>query len=144
MFISRLINKSLNKRKGGTKMGKRKLESKLAPAAIGPYSQAVEAGGTIYVSGQLPIDSASGEIPSDDVSVQTRQSLSNMKAILAEAGYDMNRVVKTTVYLQDMDDFGAMNNVYQEFFEDPYPARAAFQVGKLPRGAKVEIEAVAV
>lgn len=125
-------------------MEKSKLESKKAPAAIGPYSQAIMAGGTIYVSGQLPIDSTTGAIPSEDIKVQTRQSLNNIKAVLLEAGYDMGRVVKTTVYLQDMDDFGAMNEVYQEFFEDPYPARVAFQAAKLPKNAKVEIDAIAV
>ncbi|TCS72876.1 endoribonuclease L-PSP [Muricomes intestini] len=125
-------------------MEKYKLESRLAPAAIGPYSQAVKSEGTVYVSGQLPIDCTTGEIPSEDIRVQTRQSLTNTKVILAEAGYSMDRIVKTTVYLQDMDDFSAINEVYQEFFEDPYPARAAFQVGRLPRNAKVEIEAVAV
>lgn len=125
-------------------MEKCKLESKGAPAAIGPYSQAIKAGETVYVSGQLPIDCTSGKIPSEDIRIQTRQSLSNVKAILGEVGYGMDRIVKTTVYLQSMDDFGAMNEVYEEFFAEPYPARVAFQVGKLPRNAKVEIDAIAV
>lgn len=122
---------------------KQKIETESAPSAIGPYSQAVQADGMVFVSGQLPIDPKTGLFPSDDVAEQTRQSLENMKAILAEAGYEMNRVVKTTVYLKDMDDFAAMNEVYAEYFEAPYPARAAFQVGKLPKDAKVEIEAIA-
>lgn len=115
-----------------------------APAAIGPYSQAVQAGNTIYVSGQLPIDPATGAFAGEDIASQTRQSLTNMKRILAEAGADMSAVVKTTVLLADIGDFAAMNAVYGEFFSAPYPARAAFQVGCLPKNARVEIECVAV
>lgn len=115
-----------------------------APAAIGPYSQGVQAGDTIYVSGQLPIDPATGEFAGDDIAAQTRQSLTNIKNILAAAGTDMSKVVKTTVLLSDIADFAAMNEVYAEFFTEPYPARAAFQVAAIPKGAKVEIEAVAV
>lgn len=123
---------------------KEKIESMKAPAAIGPYSQAVNNGGLVFVSGQLPIDRETGEFVSDDVSDQTRQSLENIKSILAEVGYGMDRILKTTVYLQDMNDFSAMNQVYETYFTAPYPARAAFQVAKLPKGAKVEIEAVAM
>ena len=123
---------------------KEKIESMKAPAAIGPYSQAVNNGRLVFVSGQLPIDCATGEFVSDDVSDQTRQSLENIKSILAEVGYGMDRILKTTVYLQDMNDFSAMNQVYETYFTAPYPARAAFQVAKLPKGAKVEIEAVAM
>lgn len=115
-----------------------------APAAIGPYSQAIQAGNTIYVSGQLPIDPATGAFAGEDIASQTRQSLTNMKRILAEAGADMSAVVKTTVLLADIGDFAAMNAVYGEFFSAPYPARAAFQVGCLPKNARVEIECVAV
>ena len=115
-----------------------------APAAIGPYSQAVQAEKTIYVSGQLPVDPATGEFGGEDIKAQTKQSLTNIKNILASAGADMSDVTKTTVLLQDIADFGAMNEVYAEFFTEPYPARAAFQVAALPKGAKVEIEAVAV
>lgn len=115
-----------------------------APAAIGPYSQAVQAEKTIYVSGQLPVDPATGEFAEEDIKAQTKQSLTNIKNILASAGADMSDVTKTTVLLQDIADFGAMNEVYAEFFTEPYPARAAFQVAALPKGAKVEIEAVAV
>ncbi|MDM8126755.1 RidA family protein [Mediterraneibacter glycyrrhizinilyticus] len=122
---------------------KKKLETGNAPAAIGPYSQAVSADGLVFVSGQLPINPETGEFPSDDVSEQTYQSLNNIREILKEAGYGMENVLKTTVFLQDMNDFAAMNAVYETFFTDPYPARAAFQVAKLPKGAKVEIEAVA-
>ena len=123
---------------------KEKIESMKAPAAIGPYSQAVNNGGLGFVSGQLPIDCETGEFVSDDVSDQTRQSLENIKSILADVGYGMDRILKTTVYLQDMNDFSAMNQVYETYFTAPYPARAAFQVAKLPKGAKVEIEAVAM
>ena len=120
------------------------LHTEKAPAAIGPYSQGVRAGNTIYVSGQLPIDPATGEFAGDDIRTQTRQSLANIREILAAAGTDMSAVVKTTVLLQDIADFAAMNEVYAEFFTEPYPARAAFQVAAVPKGAKVEIEAVAV
>ena len=121
-----------------------KIQTPNAPAAIGPYSQAIQAGGTIYVSGQLPINPATGEFAGADIRAQARQSLENIKAILAAAGTDMAHVVKTTVLLQDMADFAAMNEVYAEYFSEPYPARAAFQVAKLPKDALVEIEAVAV
>ena len=115
-----------------------------APAAIGPYSQAIQAGNTIYVSGQLPIDPATGAFAGDDITAQTRQSLTNMKNILIEAGTDMSAVVKTTVLLANIADFAAMNEVYAEFFTAPFPARAAFQVACLPKNALVEIECVAV
>lgn len=118
--------------------------SKKAPAAIGPYSQAIQTEKAVYVSGQLPIDPATGNFPTDDVVSQTRQSLENIKAILEEAGYAMSDVVKSTVLLKDIADFGAMNDVYGEYFSRPFPARAAFQVGALPKDAKVEIEVVAV
>ena len=119
------------------------IKSSAAPAAIGPYSQAVQAGGTVYVSGQLPIDPKTGEFPGADIKAQTRQSLENVKAILAAAGATMANVAKTTVLLADIADFAAMNEVYGEYFAAPYPARAAFQVAALPKGARVEIEAVA-
>ena len=118
--------------------------TKNAPAAIGPYSQGVKAGKTIYVSGQIPIDPATGEFAGQDIETQTRQSLTNIKNILKEAGADMSDVVKTTVFLNDIADFAAMNKVYAEFFTEPYPARAAFQAAAIPKGALVEIEAVAV
>ena len=120
------------------------IHTELAPAAIGPYSQAIQAGNTIYVSGQLPIDPATGAFAGNDIASQTRQSLTNMKNILIEAGTDMSAVVKTTVLLADIADFAAMNAVYAEFFTAPYPARAAFQVACLPKNALVEIECVAV
>lgn len=115
-----------------------------APAAIGPYSQAIQAGNTIYVSGQLPIDPATGAFAGNDIASQTRQSLTNMKNILQQAGAGMCDVVKTTVLLADIADFAAMNAVYAEFFTAPFPARAAFQVACLPKNALVEIECVAV
>ena len=115
-----------------------------APAAIGPYSQAVQAGNTVYVSGQLPIDPATGAFAGADIAAQTQQSLANIRAILEEAGMTMANVVKTTVLLADSYEFATMNAVYAQFFTEPYPARAAFQVAALPKGAKVEIEAIAV
>lgn len=121
----------------------KQIDTKKAPAAIGPYSQAIAAGGLIFVSGQLPIDPATGSFPEGGVEAQTRQSLTNIKAILEEAGSGMDKVVKTTVLLADMGDFAAMNGVYSEFFGNPYPARCAFAVKTLPKGALVEIECVA-
>jgi 2-iminobutanoate/2-iminopropanoate deaminase len=120
------------------------ISTKSAPAAIGPYSQAIQAGNIIYVSGQLPIDPATGEFSGDDIVSQTHQSLKNMQNILKAAGADMKDVVKTTVLLADINDFAAMNGVYGEYFAEPFPARAAFQVAALPKGARVEIESVAV
>ena len=115
-----------------------------APGAIGPYSQGIAAGNMAFVSGQLPIDPATGAFAGEDIVSQTRQSLLNIKAILEENGMTMADVVKTTVLLADIGEFGAMNQVYGEFFTAPYPARAAFQAAALPKNAKVEIEAVAV
>ena len=120
------------------------IHTEKAPAAIGPYSQAVQAGNTIYVSGQIPIDPEKGEFAGSDIKTQTRQSLTNISNILAQAGTDMSHVVKTTVLLNDIADFAAMNEVYAEFFTQPYPVRAAFQAAALPKGALVEIEAIAV
>ena len=114
-----------------------------APAAIGPYSQAVQAGNMLFVSGQIPIDPATGVFAGEDITTQTHQSLTNIKNILAAAGYTMNDVVKTTVLLADIADFAAMNAVYAEYFTENKPARAAFAVKDLPRGALVEIEAIA-
>lgn len=115
-----------------------------APTAIGPYSQGIAAGNTAYISGQLPIDPATGEFPGRDIVSQTRQSLQNIQAILEANGMTMAHVVKTTVLLADIGEFAQMNQVYATFFGDPYPARAAFQVAALPKGARVEIEAIAV
>ena len=114
-----------------------------APAAIGPYSQAMQTGNMLFVSGQIPIDPATGEFAGTDIATQTNQSLTNIKNILAAAGYTMNDVVKTTVLLADIGDFTAMNAVYAEYFTENKPARAAFAVKDLPRGALVEIEAIA-
>jgi len=115
-----------------------------APAAIGPYSQAINsAAGLIFVSGQLPIDPATGAFPEGGVEAQTRQSILNARAILQEAGLDLCNVVKTTVFLADMGDFAAMNGVYSQFFQAPFPARSAVAVKTLPKGALVEIECIA-
>lgn len=114
-----------------------------APAAIGPYSQAVEANGFVFASGQLPIDPSTGQFPEGGVKEQTRQSLLNAQAILREAGLELQNVVKTTVFLASMDDFAAMNEVYSSFFSEPFPARSAVAVKTLPKGALVEIECIA-
>ena len=114
-----------------------------APAAIGPYSQAIQIGDLLFVSGQVPIDPSTGAIVEGDIKAQAQQSLNNLKAILNAAGTNMGAVVKTTVFLADMNDFAAMNEVYAQFFQEPFPARSAVQVGRLPKDAKVEIEAIA-
>ena len=114
-----------------------------APAAIGPYSQGIAAGQTVYVSGQLPIDPATGLIP-EGIAAQTAQSLKNIQAILAQQEMTLANVVKTTVFLADINDFAEMNKVYGEYFAQPYPARSAVQVGKLPKDAPLEIECIAV
>ena len=114
-----------------------------APGAIGPYSQAVKTGNLLFVSGQIPIDPATGVFAGEDIATQTRQSLNNVKAILEAAGFCLADVVKTTVLLTNMADFAAMNAVYAEFFRENCPARAAFAVKELPKGALVEIEAIA-
>lgn len=119
------------------------LTTEKAPAAIGPYSQAIEANGFVYASGQLPIDPATGAFPEGGVKEQTRQSILNAQAILRSAGLELSNVVKTTVLLSDIADFAAMNEVYAEFFGEPYPARSAFAVRALPKGAFVEIEMIA-
>ena len=121
------------------------LNTAAAPAAIGPYSQGIAASGTTYfLSGQLPIDPATGAFPEGGIKEQTRQSLLNAQAILKSAGLDLNNVVKTTVLLSDIANFGPMNEVYAEFFAQPFPARSAFAVRDLPKGALVEIEMIAV
>lgn len=114
-----------------------------APAAIGPYSQAVEVNNTIYISGQLPIEPKTGQFPKGGIKEQTQQSFNNIKAILAEAGLTTDHIVKTTVLLASIEDFGAMNEVYTTQFGDTYPARSAFAVKDLPKGALVEIEVIA-
>ena len=115
-----------------------------APKAIGPYSQAIEAGGIVFASGQIPIDPATGNFVEGGIKEQTRMSLTNAQNILREAGTDLAHVVKTTVFLSDMDNFAAMNEVYAEFFSQPYPARSAVAVKTLPKGALVEVECIAV
>lgn len=121
----------------------KQISTQNAPAAIGPYSQAIEVNGFVYASGQLPIDPATGAFPEGGVKEQTRQSLLNVKAILEEVGLALSNVVKTTVFLADMGDFVAMNEVYSQFFAQPFPARSAIAVKALPKGALVEVEVVA-
>ena len=120
------------------------LHTDKAPAAVGPYSQAIEANGFIFASGQLPIDPSTNAFAEGGVKEQTRQSLTNARNVLAAAGVDLSHVVKTAVFLSDMDNFAAMNEVYAEFFKEPYPARSAIAVKALPKGALVEVECIAV
>ncbi len=119
------------------------VHSENAPAAIGPYSQAIVANGLVFVSGQLPIDPATGQFPQGGIKEQTRQSLTNVSSILQAAGTDLAHVAKTTVFLADMGDFAAMNEVYAQFFAAPFPARCAVAVKDLPKAALVEIEVIA-
>ena len=115
-----------------------------APKAIGPYSQAIEANGTLYISGQIPLDPQTMEFVSDEIEAQTHQCLKNIQAILTEAGYTLENVVKCGIFLADMNDFSAVNAVYGEYFSAHKPARACVRVARLPRDAKIEIEAIAV
>jgi len=115
-----------------------------APGAIGPYSQAVKTGNLVFCSGQIPIDPATSEFVSDDIAEQTEQVLKNLSAVLEAAGTALNKVVKTTVFLADMNDFAAMNEIYAKFFDTNKPARATVQAARLPRDARVEIECIAV
>ena len=121
----------------------KQINTEKAPAAIGPYSQAIEANNMVFVSGQLPIDPSTGNYVEGGAPEQARQSLTNAKAILNEAGLDLNNVIKTTVLLADIADFAAVNEVYASFFSAPFPARSAFAVKDLPKGALVEIELIA-
>ena len=123
-------------------MGKEAIKTPNAPAAVGPYSQGIKANDLIFVSGQLPM-TPDGKLVTDDIAAATKRSLQNVSAVLAAAGASMRDVVKVTVFLADMADFGAMNEVYKEFFTEPYPARAAVAVKTLPKGAPLEIEAIA-
>jgi 2-iminobutanoate/2-iminopropanoate deaminase len=129
---------------GGEVETKQEVKTNRAPKAIGPYSQAIIGGGMVYVSGQIPIDPATGELNTGSIEDQTRQVLKNLAAVLEAAGSSMDKVVKTTVFLQSMDEFSRMNQVYGEGFKPPFPARATVQVARLPRDVRVEIEAIAV
>ncbi|TPH44139.1 RidA family protein [Helicobacter pylori] len=120
------------------------IHSTLAPKAIGPYSQAIATNDLVFVSGQLGIDTSTGEFKGADIHSQTTQSMENIKAILKEVGLGMDSVVKTTILLKSLDDFSVVNEIYGSYFKEPYPARATFQVAKLPKDALVEIEAIAI
>ncbi|EJC00344.1 RidA family protein [Helicobacter pylori] len=123
---------------------KKVIHSALAPKAIGPYSQAIATNDLVFVSGQLGIDASTGEFKGADIHSQTTQSMENIKAILKEANLGMDSVVKTTILLKSLDDFAVVNEIYGSYFTEPYPARATFQVAKLPKDALVEIEAIAI
>lgn len=125
-------------------MSMKSIHTNQAPAAIGPYSQAIEANGMIFASGQIPIDPATGQFVEGGIQEQTRQALTNTRNILQAAGTDMENVIKTTVYLSDIHNFAAMNEVYAQFFTEPFPARSAVAVKDLPKGALVEIEVLAI
>ena len=124
-------------------MKKTQIVTENAPQAIGPYSQAIAVGKMLYASGQIPIDPQTGNIESDDIEAQTRQALNNVRGVLKAANLDFSDVVKTTVFLTDLNDFACVNSVYAEYFTTPYPARSCVQVAALPKGAKIEVEVVA-
>ena len=124
-------------------MKKEIINTKKAPAAIGPYSQAVRVGDLVFTSGQIPIDPSTGEFVSGDIKAQAEQSLKNIQAILNEANMDFSNVIKVNVFLKDMNDFAKVNEVYASYFKEPYPARSCVQVAKLPKDAPVEIEIIA-
>ena len=125
-------------------MQKQEIATNKAPAAIGPYSQAIQAGGVLYTSGQIPIDPATGALVSGGIREQGTRVFENLKAVLAQAGADFSNVVKVNVFIADLKDFAALNELYAEYFEKPYPARSCVEVSGLPKGALVEIELIAV
>lgn len=122
----------------------KQIKTENAPQAIGPYSQGISVGETVYISGQLPVNPETGNFDGDTIELQAKRSLENIKAILNEIGLDMSNVVKTTVLMKDLKDFVAMNEIYSSYFSEPYPARSTFQVAALPKDALVEIEVVAI
>jgi 2-iminobutanoate/2-iminopropanoate deaminase len=115
-----------------------------APKAIGPYSPAIKVGNLVFISGQLPVDSATGEIVGDDIEIQTKKSLENLKAVLKPYSIDFENVVKVTIFLTNMDDFSKVNKVYSDYFKEEFPARSCVEVARLPKGAKIEIECIAI
>lgn len=122
---------------------KKQIETPAAPKAIGPYSQAIQVGNTVYISGQIPIDPSTSKMVDGGIEVETKRVLENIKAIVKASGGEMANIVKTTILLADMNDFSKVNEVYESYFSPPFPARATFQVSRLPRDARVEIEAIA-
>lgn len=121
---------------------KKVVETKKAPGAIGPYSQGIDIGNLIFFSGQIPLNPETGEMP-EGIEAQTKQSLENVKGLLESQGLDFSHVVKTTVFLDNMDDFNTVNSIYAQYFVEPYPARSAVEVGRLPKGALIEVEIIA-
>lgn len=121
---------------------KKVVETKKAPGAIGPYSQGIDIGNLIFFSGQIPLNPETGEMP-EGIEAQTKQALENVKGLLESQGLDFSHVVKTTVFLDNMDDFNTVNSIYAQYFVEPYPARSAVEVGRLPKGALIEVEIIA-
>jgi len=139
-----LLSPNLFLKEGRNEKMKKEIKTEKAPKAIGPYSQGIETNGFIFASGQISIDPSTGELNTGTIEDQTRLVLNNLKAVLEAAGSSLDKAVKCTVFLQDMNDFSRMNGVYSEFFKPPYPARAAVQVARLPRDVRIEIEAIAI
>ena len=121
---------------------KKQIQTELAPSAIGPYSQAIQVGTTLYISGQIPLDPQTGKMVPGGIENETKRALENLKAIVTAAGGTMQNIVKTTILLADMSDFSVVNEIYGTYFQAPFPARATFQVARLPRDARIEIEAI--
>lgn len=121
---------------------KKQIQTELAPLAIGPYSQAIQVGTTLYISGQIPLDPQTGKMVAGGIENETKRALENLKAIVTAAGGAMQNIVKTTILLADMNDFSVVNEIYGTYFQAPFPARATFQVARLPRDARIEIEAI--
>jgi 2-iminobutanoate/2-iminopropanoate deaminase len=138
------LGSKLFSKRGRNGQMKKEIKTEKAPQAIGPYSQAIEANGFIFVSGQIAINPSTKELSTGTIEEQTRLVLNNLKAVLEAGGSSLDKAVKCTVFLQDMNDFSKMNAVYSEFFKPPYPARAAVQVARLPRDVRIEVEAVAI
>jgi 2-iminobutanoate/2-iminopropanoate deaminase len=139
-----LLRRQASGGRGGKEEMKQEVKTDQAPKAIGPYSQGVAAGGFVFCSGQIALDPASGELSTGPIEDQARRVLKNLEAVLAAAGSSFDQVVKTTIFLQDMNDFSKVNQVYAEFFKPPFPARSTVQVARLPRDARIEIEALAL
>jgi len=143
LYINKKLLYSDSSEKKFLRKNMKSINSTKAPSAIGPYSQAVDKDGFIYVSGQLPIDEETGEFAGETITAQAKQSLENTKYILEEAGLDMKNIIKTTILLKDIEDFAAVNEIYAQYFEAPFPARATYEVARLPKDALIEIESIA-
>jgi len=143
LYINKNLLYSISSEKKLLRKNMKSINSTKAPSAIGPYSQAVDKDGFIYISGQLPIDEETGEFAGETIAAQAKQSLENTKYILEEAGLEMKHIIKTTILLKNIEDFATVNEIYAQYFEAPFPARATYEVARLPKDALIEIESIA-